>query len=100
MKKDTEGGSTLTQQYVKNALIQAALESDDPEARAAAINAARESDGMEGYARKLAEAKLAVALEQRMSKDQVLEAYLRSEEHTSELPSLMRNSYAVFCLKN
>src|SRR3546814_5862732 len=26
------------------------------------------------------------------------EAY-RSEEHTSELQSLMRNSYAVFCLK-
>src|SRR3546814_1966444 len=24
---------------------------------------------------------------------------LRSEEHTSELPSLMRTSYAVFCLK-
>src|SRR3546814_4649779 len=24
---------------------------------------------------------------------------LRSEEHTSELKSLMRNSYAVFCLK-
>src|SRR3546814_6976761 len=23
----------------------------------------------------------------------------RSEEHTSELPSLMRNSHAVFCLK-
>src|SRR3546814_8950737 len=23
---------------------------------------------------------------------------VRSEEHTSELPSLMRNSYAVFCL--
>src|SRR3546814_10173450 len=23
----------------------------------------------------------------------------RSEEHTSELPSLMRSSYAVFCLK-
>src|SRR3546814_3973454 len=26
-------------------------------------------------------------------------ADLRSEEHTSELQSLMRNSYAVFCLK-
>src|SRR3546814_1489047 len=26
-------------------------------------------------------------------------AFLRSEEHTSELQSLMRNSYAVFCLK-
>src|SRR3546814_1626452 len=25
-------------------------------------------------------------------------AISRSEEHTSELPSLMRNSYAVFCL--
>src|SRR3546814_7517533 len=25
--------------------------------------------------------------------------YIRSEEHTSELPSLMRISYAVFCLK-
>src|SRR3546814_4629972 len=25
---------------------------------------------------------------------------LRSEEHTSELQSLMRNSYAVFCLKH
>src|SRR3546814_7532488 len=30
------------------------------------------------------------------------EAYVggRSEEHTSELQSLMRSSYAVFCLKN
>src|SRR3546814_7597136 len=26
--------------------------------------------------------------------------FLRSEEHTSELQSLMRISYAVFCLKN
>src|SRR3546814_3182235 len=26
-------------------------------------------------------------------------AYMRSEEHTSELQSLMRISYAVFCLK-
>src|SRR3546814_2229155 len=28
-----------------------------------------------------------------------LTALQRSEEHTSELPSLMRTSYAVFCLK-
>src|SRR3546814_3892834 len=33
----------------------------------------------------------------KMSMDQV--ASLRSEEHTSELQSLMRISYAVFCLK-
>src|SRR3546814_7096559 len=30
---------------------------------------------------------------------EVLRGLLRSEEHTSELQSLMRNSYAVFCLK-
>src|SRR3546814_7525404 len=29
----------------------------------------------------------------------IAEAALRSEEHTSELQSLMRISYAVFCLK-
>src|SRR3546814_1666313 len=28
-----------------------------------------------------------------------IDDYYRSEEHTSELQSLMRNSYAVFCLK-
>src|SRR3546814_5231880 len=29
----------------------------------------------------------------------IVKAMLRSEEHTSELQSLMRISYAVFCLK-
>src|SRR3546814_10476158 len=29
----------------------------------------------------------------------ILPGYVRSEEHTSELQSLMRISYAVFCLK-
>src|SRR3546814_8895398 len=36
-------------------------------------------------------------IDSRMPYPQVLEA--RSEEHTSELQSLMRISYAVFCLK-
>src|SRR3546814_5803510 len=31
--------------------------------------------------------------------DRVFDPHLRSEEHTSELQSLMRISYAVFCLK-
>src|SRR3546814_2769103 len=31
--------------------------------------------------------------------EEVDERLARSEEHTSELQSLMRNSYAVFCLK-
>src|SRR3546814_9544099 len=29
----------------------------------------------------------------------LIRSSMRSEEHTSELQSLMRNSYAVFCLK-
>src|SRR3546814_1624003 len=33
-------------------------------------------------------------------KDVGIDRALRSEEHTSELQSLMRISYAVFCLKN
>src|SRR3546814_6960965 len=33
-----------------------------------------------------------------VKEDSTIEA-MRSEEHTSELQSLMRNSYAVFCLK-
>src|SRR3546814_5571571 len=35
---------------------------------------------------------------QRLTNDR-LPSTTRSEEHTSELQSLMRNSYAVFCLK-
>src|SRR3546814_3930829 len=31
--------------------------------------------------------------------DESAHPLIRSEEHTSELQSLMRNSYAVFCLK-
>src|SRR3546814_2230688 len=38
--------------------------------------------------------------EQRDRFDKIMATYAaRSEEHTSELQSLMRNSYAVFCLK-
>src|SRR3546814_10597935 len=37
--------------------------------------------------------------EQRAADRDTLRLAARSEEHTSELQSLMRNSYAVFCLK-
>src|SRR3546814_6300677 len=44
---------------------------------------------------------LEVALQQRVvgHDDALHEVVVRSEEHTSELQSLMRISYAVFCLK-
>src|SRR3546814_9043586 len=44
---------------------------------------------------------IAVAVELEMTLEQVGRGRMaRSEEHTSELQSLMRISYAVFCLKN
>src|SRR3546814_4298561 len=36
---------------------------------------------------------------ERMIEDRRIRVLVRSEEHTSELQSLMRTSYAVFCLK-
>jgi membrane peptidoglycan carboxypeptidase len=61
-----QGGSTLTQQYVKNLLIQLA----DGDKRK--IAAARERT----ITRKLQELKYALEIEKRMSKDQILENYL------------------------
>src|SRR3546814_4223206 len=42
---------------------------------------------------------LLIEILSRRHTDQVLVFGKRSEEHTSELQSLMRTSYAVFCLK-
>src|SRR3546814_4020212 len=42
----------------------------------------------------------AAALSQLKEDDVTLDDRRRSEEHTSELQSIMRTSYAVFCLKN
>src|SRR3546814_8570375 len=40
-----------------------------------------------------------VAHDSHLAREEVFGPVLRSEEHTSELQSLMRISYAVFCLK-
>ena len=56
-----QGGSTLTQQYVKNALLYAA---DDKSATDNSIG------------RKLREARFAIGVEKRLSKDQILAGYL------------------------
>lgn len=64
----TEGASTLTQQFVKNLLIEQALRKNDPAAVAAAT--------AQTLSRKAREAKLAVWVEQKMTKEQILEGYL------------------------
>src|SRR5687768_14384958 len=64
-----EGGSTLTQQLVKQTLLQTATTSVE---RTAAI----EQEGVSGVSRKLREARLALALEETYSKDEILTRYL------------------------
>ena len=71
-----EGASTLTQQYIKNVLIDDGAQQGDEAEQLEALEAARGASGTEGYARKLREAKLAIALEKRMSKEEILEKYL------------------------
>jgi membrane peptidoglycan carboxypeptidase len=64
-----EGGSTITQQLVKQTLLQTATTAEE---RAAAT----EQEGVSGVSRKLREARLALALEETYSKDEILTRYL------------------------
>jgi len=68
----TQGASTITQQYVKNTFIQAAYELPD----VAAQDAAYEEAIDDTFQRKLKEIKLAISLEKKYTKQEVLLAYL------------------------
>ena len=65
---DTQGASTLTQQWVKNVLLQQARAAENKELETSLLN--------EDYGRKLREAKLAISAEENLTKDQILERYL------------------------
>ena len=66
------GGSTLTQQYVKQARIEAAQTITDPDARKEAIDEATANS----LDRKIVEMRYAIGLEKQLSKDKILENYL------------------------
>lgn len=68
----TQGASTLTQQYVRQLLIATAEQNDNKDA----AQAAQARSGVAGIVRKVQEMKYAISMEQRRSKDQILEGYL------------------------
>ncbi len=70
-----QGASTLTQQYVKQVQLESAVYSGDPD-ELARVQSEIAASGPVGYGRKLREAKLAIALEEELSKDEILERYL------------------------
>ncbi|GAB77054.1 Membrane carboxypeptidase (penicillin-binding protein) [Austwickia chelonae] len=72
MRGDKQGASTITQQYVRQSLITNALRNDNHDAAAAA----EQRNGVSGIIRKLKEAKYAIEIEKKMSKEQILEGYL------------------------
>ncbi|TDE00479.1 penicillin-binding protein [Jiangella asiatica] len=63
------GGSTLTQQYVKLVRVSQATTPEE-------VAEVQASSGTEGYKRKLEELRMAVEMEQELSKDEILERYL------------------------
>ena len=68
----SQGGSSITQQYVKNVLVQKAEDISDPVERKAAYEEATAVT----VDRKLKEMKLSVGVEQKYTKEQILEGYL------------------------
>jgi len=66
-----QGGSTLTQQYVKLMLQETALKAGDK----AAAEAAVARSGLPGLTRKLQELKYSIQLEKDLTKDQILQGY-------------------------
>lgn len=67
-----QGGSTLTQQVVKNMLVLTAAKSGDESAVDSAVSGPRD------YLAKLKELRMSVAVEEKYSKDEILRIYINS----------------------
>ncbi|AIJ22980.1 transglycosylase domain-containing protein [Amycolatopsis methanolica] len=83
----TQGGSTITQQYVKNYLINVVDRND---------RAAQLADQADTIARKLREAKIAVQLGQTVSKEDILTGYLDVVEFTGNVYGVGAAAHAYF----
>src|SRR3546814_4681135 len=95
-------GATIGASTPRAVLAAPRAEPNDPVAMIAQINAA--VDAMrakheEALAGRVTQEEANALIEPINAEIDRLSAALRSEEHTSELQSLMRTSYAVFCLK-
>ncbi|GLY42746.1 penicillin-binding protein [Amycolatopsis sp. NBRC 101858] len=84
---DTQGASTITQQYVKNFLINVVHRGD---------LAAQQKDRENSVARKLREAKLAVRVDRTMSKDEILAAYLNVVQFSGRVYGVAAAAEAYF----
>lgn len=73
---DTQGASTLTQQYVKNYLINVIYRDDE---------VGQKKAQEQSVARKLKEARIAIQLETKMDKDQILTSYLNVVEFSRKI---------------
>lgn len=72
LQNNRQGASTITQQFVRQTLVNTALRNEDQQG----VRAATTQSGAAGVVRKIQEAKYAISLEQKLSKDQILQGYL------------------------
>ena len=84
---DLQGASTITQQYVKNYLINVVYRNDEEGQRKAQAPT---------IARKMREARLAVELETRMSKQEILTGYLNVVEFSRRIYGIAAAAHAYF----
>ncbi len=73
---DTQGGSSISQQYVKNVLIQECEKEAPADELEACWVKATQAKGIDGYERKLQEMRYAIAIEKEYSKNDILLGYL------------------------
>jgi membrane peptidoglycan carboxypeptidase len=83
--EDVQGASTLTQQYVKNYLINVVYRDQLGSEPDPTKKIERERAKEQTVTRKLREARLAVQLEQSLSKDEILAGYLNVVEFTDRV---------------